>query len=75
MTEVNPLPPRSILVLGAGELGLPVLSNLARVASRAPGSTVSVLLRSRPSILRRRRKSGKPMSFVAWESKWSLRTW
>ncbi|MBC3422819.1 aromatic alcohol reductase [Pseudomonas sp. RW3S2] len=37
--------PQSILVLGAGELGLPVLRNLARVAERAPGSTVSVLLR------------------------------
>jgi len=37
--------PQSILVLGAGELGLPVLRNLARVAKRAPGSKVSVLLR------------------------------
>ncbi|AZF11057.1 Putative oxidoreductase [Pseudomonas sp. R2-37-08W] len=45
MTEVTPLAPQSILVLGAGELGLPVLRNLARMASRAPGSTVSVLLR------------------------------
>lgn len=39
------LPPQSILVLGAGELGLPVLRNLARVAGRAPGSAISVLLR------------------------------
>lgn len=39
------LPPQSILVLGAGELGLPVLRNLARVAQRAPGSAISVLLR------------------------------
>ncbi|WP_085604486.1 MULTISPECIES: aromatic alcohol reductase [unclassified Pseudomonas] len=46
MTEVTQLSPQSILVLGAGELGLPVLRNLANVAKRAPGSTVSVLLRS-----------------------------
>ena len=45
MTEVTQLSPQSILVLGAGELGLPVLRNLARVAKRAPGSTISVLLR------------------------------
>lgn len=46
MTEVIPLSPQSILVLGAGELGLPVLRNLAQVAKRAPGSTISVLLRA-----------------------------
>jgi hypothetical protein len=45
MTQLPPLPPQSILVLGAGELGLPVLRNLARVAERAPGSQISVLLR------------------------------
>ncbi|HCD6626069.1 TPA: aromatic alcohol reductase [Pseudomonas aeruginosa] len=45
MTEATPLFPQSILVLGAGELGLPVLRNLARVAKRAPGSQISVLLR------------------------------
>lgn len=45
MTEVTPLSPQSILVLGAGELGLPVLRNLVRVAKRAPGSQISVLLR------------------------------
>ncbi|MCF5547965.1 aromatic alcohol reductase [Pseudomonas salomonii] len=45
MTEVTQFSPQSILVLGAGELGLPVLRNLARVAKRAPGSTISVLLR------------------------------
>ena len=45
MTEVTRFPPKSILVLGAGELGLPVLRNMARVAKRAPGSTISVLLR------------------------------
>jgi len=46
MGPSSSLPPQSILVLGAGELGLPVLRNLARVAARAPGSTVSVLLRA-----------------------------
>ncbi|MFV3372000.1 aromatic alcohol reductase [Pseudomonas sp. NY15435] len=45
MSEATPLSPQSILVLGAGELGLPVLHNLARVAKRAPGSQISVLLR------------------------------
>lgn len=45
MKNVTPHSPQSILVLGAGELGLPVLRNLARVAQRAPGSTVHVLLR------------------------------
>lgn len=45
MTETTPLAPQSILVLGAGELGLPVLRNLARVAKRAPGSQISALLR------------------------------
>lgn len=36
---------QSILVLGAGELGLPVLRDLARKAKSSVGSTVSVLLR------------------------------
>ncbi|WNW13697.1 aromatic alcohol reductase [Pseudomonas sp. DTU_2021_1001937_2_SI_NGA_ILE_001] len=45
MTAVTQPAPQSILVLGAGELGLPVLRNLARVARRVPGSTISVLLR------------------------------
>ncbi|MBC3300089.1 aromatic alcohol reductase [Pseudomonas sp. SWRI18] len=45
MSEVTQLSPQSVLVLGAGELGLPVLRNLARVAKRAPGSQISVLLR------------------------------
>ncbi|MDR6641898.1 hypothetical protein J2X57_001105 [Luteibacter sp. 1214] len=45
MTDIKQLPPQSILVLGAGELGLPVLRNLAKVATRAPGSSISVLLR------------------------------
>jgi hypothetical protein len=46
MTELSHPSPQSILVLGAGELGLPVLRNLARVAKRSPGSTISVLLRA-----------------------------
>ncbi|WP_212646760.1 aromatic alcohol reductase [Delftia sp. PE138] len=37
---------RSILVLGAGELGLPVLRNLARRAKSAAGTKISVLLRA-----------------------------
>lgn len=45
MTETTHPSPQSILVLGAGELGLPVLRNLARVAKLSPGSTISVLLR------------------------------
>ena len=46
MTESNHPSAQSILVLGAGELGLPVLRNLARAAKRLPGSTISVLLRA-----------------------------
>ncbi|WP_269304242.1 aromatic alcohol reductase [Aeromicrobium sp. HA] len=45
MTNVDPIPTsRSILVIGAGELGMPVLRNLA---ARAPGegAKVSVMLR------------------------------
>lgn len=45
MTDFKQLPSQSILVLGAGELGLPVLRNLVNVAKRAPGSSISVLLR------------------------------
>lgn len=45
MSEVTQPTPQSILVLGAGELGLPVLRHLARVAKRAPGSVIRVLLR------------------------------
>jgi len=37
---------RNILVLGAGELGMPVLRNLARRAKLVDGAMVSVLLRS-----------------------------
>lgn len=37
---------RNILVLGAGELGLPVLRNLARRAKGVQGAKISVLLRS-----------------------------
>jgi hypothetical protein len=35
----------SILVLGAGELGMPVLRNLGRRLDASSGSTVTVLLR------------------------------
>lgn len=35
----------SILVLGAGELGLPVIRNLAKRAALSSGTTVAVLLR------------------------------
>lgn len=45
MTVLTSYPSQSILVLGAGELGLPVLRNLAQVAKRTSGSTISVLLR------------------------------
>ncbi|WP_278387524.1 aromatic alcohol reductase [Pseudomonas oryzihabitans] len=45
MTKQFPTATQSILVLGAGELGLPVLRNLARLAKEKPGSKVSVLLR------------------------------
>lgn len=45
MTNPFPTATQSILVLGAGELGLPVLRNLARLAKEKPGSKVSVLLR------------------------------
>lgn len=37
---------QNILVLGAGELGLPVLSNLARRAKDVTGAKISVLLRA-----------------------------
>ena len=40
-----PNDPLSILVLGAGELGLPMLRHLAKHVARVPGSTLSVLLR------------------------------
>ena len=40
-----PADPLSILVLGAGELGLPVLRHLVKHVARLPGSTLSVLLR------------------------------
>ena len=37
---------QNILVLGAGELGLPVLRNLARQAKNVDGANISVLLRA-----------------------------
>lgn len=45
MTAHFPTATQSILVLGAGELGLPVLRNLVRLSRQRPGSKVSVLLR------------------------------
>lgn len=46
MTQVTQPASQSILVLGAGELGLAVLRNLAQAAKRTPGSKISVLLRA-----------------------------
>lgn len=37
---------RSILVLGAGELGMPVIRSLARLAADHPGTQISVMLRA-----------------------------
>lgn len=45
-TTVSKLKSRNILVLGAGELGMPVLRNLARRAERIDGAKISVLLRA-----------------------------
>ena len=42
---VSPVKSRNILVLGAGELGMPVLRNLARRAKGIAGARISVLLR------------------------------
>lgn len=47
MNQANPnAVSRNILVLGAGELGLPVLRNLARHARDVDGAKISVLLRA-----------------------------
>ena len=46
MIKLTQPSPQSILVLGAGELGLSVLRNLARVAKGKPGAKISVLLRA-----------------------------
>lgn len=75
MTEATPLSPQSILVLGAGELGLPVLRNLVRVAKRAPGSQISVLLRESTINTQIPEKRPKSMSFAVWAFRWSQRTW
>lgn len=45
-TTVSNVKSRNILVLGAGELGMPVLRNLARRAERIDGAKISVLLRA-----------------------------
>jgi uncharacterized protein YbjT (DUF2867 family) len=46
MTSPQAVKPKSILVIGAGELGMPVLRNLARKAKDHDGTTISVLLRA-----------------------------
>ncbi len=43
---VSTVKSRNILVLGAGELGMPVLRNLARRAKEIDGARISVLLRA-----------------------------
>ncbi|MBP0579648.1 aromatic alcohol reductase [Labrys sp. LIt4] len=43
---VSAVKSRNILVLGAGELGMPVLRNLARRAKNVEGARISVLLRA-----------------------------
>ena len=45
-TSVSNVKSRNILVLGAGELGMPVLRNLARRANGIDGAKISVLLRA-----------------------------
>lgn len=44
--KISTSPSRDILIIGAGELGLPVLRNIARRARDVEGSSVSVLLRA-----------------------------
>lgn len=44
--SVSTVKSRNILVLGAGELGMPVLRNLARQAEDIDGARISVLLRA-----------------------------
>lgn len=44
--KISASPSRDILIIGAGELGLPVLRNVARRARDVEGSSVSVLLRA-----------------------------
>ncbi|MCC8535712.1 aromatic alcohol reductase [Xanthomonas axonopodis pv. poinsettiicola] len=46
MNDVGPVKSRNILVLGAGELGMPVLRSLARRAMAIDGAKISVLLRA-----------------------------
>lgn len=43
--DIPAAPSRDILIIGAGELGMPVLRNVARRAAEVEGSSVSVLLR------------------------------
>jgi hypothetical protein len=44
--EISASPSRDILIIGAGELGMPVLRNVVRRARDVEGSSVSVLLRA-----------------------------
>jgi len=44
--NLSSAPSRKILVIGAGELGMPVLRNVARRASELPEASVDVLLRA-----------------------------
>ena len=44
--ETSTTPSRDILIIGAGELGMPVLRNVARRARAVEGTSVSVLLRA-----------------------------
>lgn len=44
--EISASPSRDILIIGAGELGMPVLRNVARRAREVEGASVSVLLRA-----------------------------
>lgn len=47
MTEnISAAPSRRILIIGAGELGMPVIRNVARRATEVPESSVDVLLRA-----------------------------
>lgn len=75
MTQATSPCAHSILVLGAGELGLPVVRNLARVAQRSPGSKISVLLRDSTINTQLPEKKRTSKSYVDWESNSSLRTW
>ena len=76
MTNPFPTATQSILVLGAGELGLPVLRNLARLAKEKPGSKVSVLLRqstldSQDAGKKRELGELRALGITWWRATWS----